>query len=136
MGRKMKISPELAAIADEIRAELAAEAAPSAAQAAAAEDQSRGDRENREASEHSSLVTLLLLRERPPFDDEYVDTETLAAFFKLSTSYFAKLRVSGGGPPFLRMSTAVRYRFGDVKRWAANRFVRRSTSELDPADAA
>jgi len=127
MGRRTKISPELAAIADKIRAKTEAETAP-------AEDRS-GHVEGG-AAQQSPLMTLLLLRERPPLDDEYVDTETLAAFFKLSTSYFAKLRVSGGGPPFVRMSAAVRYRFGDVKRWAADRFARRSTSEVDPADAA
>ena len=116
-------------IADGIKATLDAEAATAAAP-------QNGDRKNRNALALSPLLTLLVLRERPPLDDEYVDTETLAVFFKLSVSYFTKLRVSGGGPPWTQMSAAVRYRFGDVKRWAAGRITRRSTSEIDPADAA
>ena len=66
-------------------------------------------------SGHSDLVTLLALRERPPFDDEYVDTQTLALVHKVSASYFQKLRVSGGGPPYVRIGSQVRYRFGDAK---------------------
>jgi hypothetical protein len=87
-------------------------------------------------SGHSDLVTLLALRERPPFDDEYVDTQTLALVHKLSASYFEKLRVRGGGPPYVRIGSQVRYRFGDAKRWASERFARNSTSDLDRVDAA
>ena len=54
---------------------------------------------------------------RVPGDDEYVDTVQLASVLKMSRSYFEKLRWRGGGPPYLKFSSRVLYRFGDVRAW-------------------
>lgn len=46
----------------------------------------------------------------------------------LSVRTFESLRLRGGGPPYVKLGRAVRYRRGDVLGWAANK-LRRSTSD-------
>lgn len=61
-------------------------------------------------------------------NDPLLLTPEVARTARLTTRTMEALRVSGGGPPFLRIGRAVRYRRSDVEAWLAAR-VRRSTSE-------
>ena len=56
------------------------------------------------------------------------NTRDAAARLGLAPSTLARYRVSGGGPVYLRLGGAVRYRYDDLKAWAAGRrrFPRRS----------
>jgi predicted DNA-binding transcriptional regulator AlpA len=58
----------------------------------------------------------------------YRDTRGVSAHTGLSASLFEKLRVIGGGPPFIKVGKAVRYKLADVDTWLAEQ-TRRSTSE-------
>jgi hypothetical protein len=52
--------------------------------------------------------------------DVLVDDKTLGKMLGLSPSYLRKLRVKGGGPPFIRLAAkAIRYRVGDALGWAS-----------------
>jgi len=51
-----------------------------------------------------------------------------AELLKLSVRTVERLRVSGGGPKFLKIRHSVRYRPSDVEAWLASRIVG-STSE-------
>jgi len=52
----------------------------------------------------------------------------------LAVTTLAKLRVTGGGPPFVKIGGArVMYREDDFERWLEDRPVFRSTSELGPS---
>jgi excisionase family DNA binding protein len=48
-------------------------------------------------------------------------TGDAAAYLGLSVSYLNKMRISGGGPVFLKLSRAVRYRQEDLDAWTASR---------------
>ena len=62
--------------------------------------------------------------------DWYVDDVEAGRRLGLSPSYLRKLRVSGGGPRFSKMSArAVRYRLGDLHAWASSKSVS-STSQV------
>jgi excisionase family DNA binding protein len=61
-------------------------------------------------------------------DDHILTTREAATFVGLSMPTLNKLRVYGGGPVFLKLGRAVRYRRSDLHIWLAAR-VRRSTSE-------
>ena len=58
----------------------------------------------------------------------YRDTQGASDHSGLSASFLEKLRVVGGGPPFIKVGKAVRYKLSDVDAWLAER-TRRSTSE-------
>ena len=62
-------------------------------------------------------------------DDDLMDPAETADDLNCSKSYLDKLRVYGGGPPFIRLGPRmIRYRRGDARAWArARRF--NSTSE-------
>jgi predicted DNA-binding transcriptional regulator AlpA len=52
-----------------------------------------------------------------------------AQMLRVSRQHLARLRVEGGGPPFVKLShRVVAYRPSDVEAWVAAR-VRRSTSD-------
>jgi hypothetical protein len=51
-----------------------------------------------------------------------------AEMLVLSERTLERLRVSGSGPPFLRIRHSIRYRPADVEQWQVSRIVR-STSE-------
>jgi predicted DNA-binding transcriptional regulator AlpA len=51
-----------------------------------------------------------------------------AKLFNLSTSWLAKQRHKGGGPPYVKLGGAVRYRLADLQLWMKAR-LRLSTSE-------
>ncbi len=75
-------------------------------------------------------------------DDAIVPTKEMAAIltqagFKTSKSTLNKLRVSGGGPEYIKWNRAVAYRVGTAKAWAKSRArTLRSTSDDRKAAAA
>jgi predicted DNA-binding transcriptional regulator AlpA len=60
---------------------------------------------------------------------ELLRTSGAAAITGLSVSTLNKLRCSGGGPAFLKLGRAVRYKAVDLKDWLDSRRVM-STSEI------
>jgi excisionase family DNA binding protein len=63
--------------------------------------------------------------------DRLLKANEAAEFLGLGHSTLAKLRVSGGGPNFLKLGRSVRYSREDLQRWADERS-RRSTSDVRP----
>jgi hypothetical protein len=63
----------------------------------------------------------------PPNESLWDDLEA-AAFLKLSPLTLRKARMSGGGPPYLKLGHSVRYLPSSVRDWCAER-AQRSTSE-------
>jgi predicted DNA-binding transcriptional regulator AlpA len=61
-------------------------------------------------------------------DTTVLDTLGAAERTKLSVSMLEKLRVYGGGPPYLKIGRSVRYRVADLDTWLAARLVQ-NTSE-------
>ena len=61
-------------------------------------------------------------------------TGDAAAYLGLSVSYLNKMRISGGGPVFLKLSRAVRYRQEDLDAWTASR--RYSSTSAIPGNPA
>ena len=61
-----------------------------------------------------------------------LDTFETAARLKLARATLAKLRVNGGGPPFLKLGWKVLYDEADVAEWLAAQGKRRSTSDVPP----
>ena len=53
---------------------------------------------------------------------------------KLSESYLNKLRMTGGGPRFVRVGRSIRYREDDLGLWLDGKTAE-STSEYDAAGA-
>jgi hypothetical protein len=60
--------------------------------------------------------------------DEYVDVAKAARFLGVSASFLNKLRVTGGGPPYVKIGSVVRYDVQTTREWAAAR-TRRLTSD-------
>jgi predicted DNA-binding transcriptional regulator AlpA len=56
-----------------------------------------------------------------------VDTEGASRHIGLAASTLEKLRVSGGGPRYVKLGRAVRYRLADLEDYLAER-VRENTS--------
>ncbi len=82
----------------------------------------------------ASIGPFNLRRLARPYDCEVLvmsvllNTRQAAERCNLSPRTLEKHRVTGGGPPFIRLGSAVRYRLEDLDSWiAANR--RRSTSD-------
>jgi hypothetical protein len=48
----------------------------------------------------------------------YTNTRGAADHLACSTSYLEKCRVTGGGPRFLKIGKAVRYKLRDLDAWA------------------
>jgi hypothetical protein len=63
-----------------------------------------------------------------PTASPYVDTRGASDRTTLSTSYLEKLRGVGGGPPFIKVGKAVRYKLADLDTWLEEQ-KRGSTSE-------
>lgn len=57
-----------------------------------------------------------------------VDTTGAAAHLGLARNTLEKMRVTGDGPPFVKLGRAVRYRMADLESYLAVR-VKHSTSE-------
>lgn len=58
-----------------------------------------------------------------------LDTSQAAERTRLARATLAKLRVAGGGPPFLKLGAKVLYDADDLDAWVAAQGKRRSTSE-------
>jgi|HubBroStandDraft_6_1064221.scaffolds.fasta_scaffold967133_2 hypothetical protein len=61
-------------------------------------------------------------------NSEYVDTEGLAALTGVSASTWAKRRLTGDSPPYIKVGRCVRYHVPAAMAWIA-RHERRSTSD-------
>jgi len=59
-----------------------------------------------------------------------LNTAQAARILNVSARYLEMLRVRGGGPVFVTLGRAIRYRPSDLEAWVASR-ARRSTSERD-----
>lgn len=57
-----------------------------------------------------------------------VDTEGASRHLGLAVSTLEKLRVGGGGPPYVKLGRSVRYRVSDLEAYLAGRVVE-STSQ-------
>lgn len=57
-----------------------------------------------------------------------VNTLDASKYLGLSTSTLTKMRVTGAGPKFIKLSSRVLYRIADLDLWI-NEHVRRSTSD-------
>ena len=66
-------------------------------------------------------------------DMEWLRRREVAERIGVCESTLEKLALTGGGPPFARINSAVRYRWSDVEAWMASR-VAVSTSEHDRRD--
>ncbi len=60
-------------------------------------------------------------------DKMFTETEA-APEVRLAASTLQKLRVTGGGPPYVKLGRAVRYRESDLRDWVEARLTR-STSD-------
>jgi hypothetical protein len=65
----------------------------------------------------------------PAASETLLTPRETAGHLKLSTSWLAKQRLKGGGPPYLKLDGAVRYRVSDLQLWMKAR-LRLSTSGL------
>lgn len=70
---------------------------------------------------------------RLPDDDELISDVTLAAETQTPQSRWQKARLTGDGPPFVKLGHLVRYRRGDVRAWLASHQRFTSTSEMEAA---
>ena len=61
-------------------------------------------------------------------DQRLLTTPEAAIFLGLIPNYLEKLRITGGGPEFVKLGRAVRYEPQALDRWIAERR-RRSTSQ-------
>ncbi|MFA7586264.1 MAG: helix-turn-helix domain-containing protein [Novosphingobium sp.] len=68
----------------------------------------------------------------PQINTELLVVKEAADYCRLSQSYLNTLRVSGGGPAFLKLGSAVRYRRTDLDAWLESRLAR-STSAREMA---
>lgn len=70
---------------------------------------------------------------RLPDDDELITDVILGAETKTPPSRWAKARLTGDGPPYLKIGHLVRYRRGDVRAWLESQRRFQSTSEMEAA---
>jgi hypothetical protein len=61
--------------------------------------------------------------------DEMLDETGVAGITKLARATLAKMRVTGGGPPFVKIRSRVLYPYADLCAWLARQPRRRSTSD-------
>ena len=66
---------------------------------------------------------------------KYVDTRDAAEHLACSASFLEKCRVAGGGPVFVKLGRAVRYRIEDLDAFARAR-VHGATSKHTPKPGA
>ena len=64
-----------------------------------------------------------------------LDTLQAAERCKLARATLAKLRVIGGGPPFVKLGAKVLYEAADLEAWIAAQGKRRSPSDAPVPDA-
>jgi predicted DNA-binding transcriptional regulator AlpA len=68
-------------------------------------------------------------------EDRLLKPRDAANLLGLSESTLAKLRLSGGGPEYLKLGRSIRYARKSLDTWIAAR-ARRSTSDIGITDAA
>ncbi|MEO7470140.1 MAG: helix-turn-helix domain-containing protein [Sphingobium limneticum] len=61
-------------------------------------------------------------------NNQACDTRAAAALLGLAEQTLRKLRTTGGGPPFVKLGRAVRYRPSDLEAWLSARLMT-STSD-------
>ena len=59
----------------------------------------------------------------------FLRTKAVAERYGMSKSFFEKLRVSGGGPPYRKVGTAVLYCPAELDDWFTKHRPQHSTSE-------
>lgn len=59
-----------------------------------------------------------------------ITTAAAADYTGLAISTLEKLRVTGGGPSYVKMGRSVRYRVADLDGWIAQRIVSSTSQEL------
>ena len=57
-------------------------------------------------------------------------TDEAAIYVRLSKPTLERYRTQGGGPKFLKLGTAVRYRKPDLDEWLESRLVRSTSEEV------
>ena len=60
-----------------------------------------------------------ILQHNPGWLDEVIDTPSVSRLTGVPVCTLAPWRCRGGGPPFLKLGSAVRYRRRTVLRWLA-----------------
>lgn len=64
--------------------------------------------------------------------DEYLDEQELSKYLGVSTRTIQRWRVSGEGPPWIRMGArAIRYSVKSCKAWAEQRTYKHYAQELN-----
>ena len=61
----------------------------------------------------------------------WLNTPKAAAYLGLSGSTLAKMRVYGGGPPFGKFGSAVRYKLADLDDWTASKLAANTSAARD-----
>jgi excisionase family DNA binding protein len=80
--------------------------------------------------EHSKYIGPFVHHDLGDFR-ELLTVPEAAEYLRVSKNYLDKLRVSGGGPPFVRFGRRkVLYRLEDLKKWVEQR-LHNSTSEYE-----
>lgn len=62
--------------------------------------------------------------------DRVLTTGEAAVILSLAVPTLEKLRVYGGGPPFLKLGRSVRYRLSDLEQWLSERVVSSTSAAL------
>lgn len=65
-----------------------------------------------------------------PEGDVLLTPKEAARFLKVSTSWLAKRRMDGDGPPFICIGRAIRYSRATLQKWLVSN-TRKSTSEYE-----
>lgn len=62
--------------------------------------------------------TQVPLTQRKPMPSELFTVSEAARWAKVSESFLNKARLTGGGPKYVRLGRAIRYRVEDLEAWA------------------
>lgn len=68
-------------------------------------------------------------------DEALMSPEDAAKFLNLAASWLAKLRMTGGGPRYVKLSRRVFYRRCDLKSWVASRVISSTSQQTEAARA-
>lgn len=58
------------------------------------------------------------MADNPPEQIRFVTDRQAAVLLSVSRSHLMHLRIRGGGPPWVTIGRAVRYRLSDITTWA------------------
>ena len=79
------------------------------------------------------METNTLLEAQAP-SSQYLNTKQAATYLGFSTQYLEIARHKGGGPQYIKLAKAVRYRLADLDAWMANH-IQQHTADSNIADA-